>query len=664
MALTDCLPTCVTKTYTVYERFGYTWLAVHLLSGLVYFCGAMDMPLSEFCYFTVVTITTVGYGDISPGTVGGKWFVCIWALSGFFLFSYLLGLSVQKHAGDAESHKASRAAAKAKARDQMQDELISHGIDADALGSAGDELLSSGGVGSPASTEGMSPKASRTHQPTLRDRLDSIPRSMWLTLEVGLLFGAGVCVMMLHSHLSFTDAFYFCVITATTIGYGDFTPAYKGGCCDEPTGHAGNWFGVGFCLMSITMLGRVLNAFGDYMAEQQEAALLKDHLKKLELTEDMITELDCDGDGDIEYAEWLKFCIKRLDLVDPAFMAIIDMRFQDLDASGDGILTRDDLKAKIREHVETPKGKRTKLSRRSTRSFAGITGSGAAVSAALSPKPEPEPEPEPKPAHARGKHLELPPAKLPESNPEALAPATLDMESQPKSPDPSSQPKSPDPSGSTPPTKPSAEAMAKSSLAESKRALSGLGLGAKSPGESSRTRSGRLPPLQDQTRSKRGESPGAKRPSEKVGGGPSCGEGIDDASWSALEAGEVSPDNPAVHREQAAQVGAAIRHQATAAGSSSYHQSADAVKQPSIHTSEPASRREQRQEDHGQSCTEAGEGPSRRWLGSSAGDAGERPGGHQQQGATEGTTRIQGGPSGRGARIHIQEVHGAEMHGA
>ena len=122
MALTDCLPTCVTKTYTVYERFGYTWLAVHLLSGLVYFCGAMDMPLSEFCYFTVVTITTVGYGDISPGTVGGKWFVCIWALSGFFLFSYLLGLSVQKHAGDAESHKASRAAAKGECTNTSSNE--------------------------------------------------------------------------------------------------------------------------------------------------------------------------------------------------------------------------------------------------------------------------------------------------------------------------------------------------------------------------------------------------------------------------------------------------------------------------------------------------------------------------------------------------------------
>ena len=102
----------MTKSYTVFEKVGYAWLVGHLLSGFVYFCGFMHMPFSEFCYFTVVTITTVGYGDISPSTVGGKWFVCVWALSGFFLFSYLLGLSVQNVSDDAEAHSAHRAAAK------------------------------------------------------------------------------------------------------------------------------------------------------------------------------------------------------------------------------------------------------------------------------------------------------------------------------------------------------------------------------------------------------------------------------------------------------------------------------------------------------------------------------------------------------------------------
>lgn len=155
----------------------------------------------------------------------------------------------------------------------MQSEFNAHGIDSDSA-----EALSP--TGSPEKPSSDSKKET----PTLRERLDDIPQVVKLFVEVIVLFGAGVGVMMLHSDLSFTDAFYFCVITATTIGYGDFTPAYKGGCCDEPTGHAGNWFGVAFCLMSITMLGRVLGAFSETMASYQEAMMLKMHLKKLELS--------------------------------------------------------------------------------------------------------------------------------------------------------------------------------------------------------------------------------------------------------------------------------------------------------------------------------------------------------------------------------------------
>ena len=41
-------------------------------------------------YFTCVTITTLGYGDISPDTQAGKIFIVIQALSGFVVISLFL----------------------------------------------------------------------------------------------------------------------------------------------------------------------------------------------------------------------------------------------------------------------------------------------------------------------------------------------------------------------------------------------------------------------------------------------------------------------------------------------------------------------------------------------------------------------------------------------
>ena len=90
---------------------GVILVSYYAVGGVVY-DELEGWPLLDSIYFLTVSITTVGYGDISPSTVGGKWFVCVWALSGFFLFSYLLGLSVQNVSDDAEAHSAHRAAAK------------------------------------------------------------------------------------------------------------------------------------------------------------------------------------------------------------------------------------------------------------------------------------------------------------------------------------------------------------------------------------------------------------------------------------------------------------------------------------------------------------------------------------------------------------------------
>ena len=44
--------------------------------------GPEDMSVRECCYYLTVSMTTVGYGDVAPTTVGGKLFMMPYTLIG------------------------------------------------------------------------------------------------------------------------------------------------------------------------------------------------------------------------------------------------------------------------------------------------------------------------------------------------------------------------------------------------------------------------------------------------------------------------------------------------------------------------------------------------------------------------------------------------------
>ena len=48
------------------------------------------MNFLDMIYFLVITLTTIGYGDISPSNKGSKLFVCLYTLFGLLLFSTAL----------------------------------------------------------------------------------------------------------------------------------------------------------------------------------------------------------------------------------------------------------------------------------------------------------------------------------------------------------------------------------------------------------------------------------------------------------------------------------------------------------------------------------------------------------------------------------------------
>ena len=78
------------------------------------------------------------------------------------------------------------------------------------------------------------------------------------------------------------DAFYFSVITLTTIGLGDFVPSSA----------AGVYFNIFYCVLGLGLIGLLITAISDQMAA------LKEDLE--EAIDDALTSSDDDDDEEEE----------------------------------------------------------------------------------------------------------------------------------------------------------------------------------------------------------------------------------------------------------------------------------------------------------------------------------------------------------------------------
>ena len=61
-----------------------------VLTGKLFYWRFEDWTIVEALYFSVVTLTTVGYGDLSPTSAGTQIFTIIYILTGFGVLVALL----------------------------------------------------------------------------------------------------------------------------------------------------------------------------------------------------------------------------------------------------------------------------------------------------------------------------------------------------------------------------------------------------------------------------------------------------------------------------------------------------------------------------------------------------------------------------------------------
>jgi voltage-gated potassium channel len=85
---------------------------IAITSGTVFYWLFEDLSVVNALYFSVTTLTTVGYGDFSPDTTAGKLFTVVYVLVGVgILLAFLSRVAVQvveTHMHDRESRNGHR----------------------------------------------------------------------------------------------------------------------------------------------------------------------------------------------------------------------------------------------------------------------------------------------------------------------------------------------------------------------------------------------------------------------------------------------------------------------------------------------------------------------------------------------------------------------------
>ena len=138
----------------------------------------------------------------------------------------------------------------------------------------------------------------------------------------------------------YTRAWYHCMTTFTTVGYGDVSIV------TDP----GKIFACFHLLISVSLLAQLISDISSLMA-QRATQLKRAEMLAKRLDPELIKSLDKDGAG-VDKTEFVVGMLVKLELITEADVEPYLKQFAQLDADGSGILTKDDLEAASRSMAE------------------------------------------------------------------------------------------------------------------------------------------------------------------------------------------------------------------------------------------------------------------------------------------------------------------------
>ncbi|XXG84708.1 hypothetical protein AAC387_Pa10g2168 [Persea americana] len=271
-------------------------LLIYLIVGVIiyyfnrhHFSGAETHPIVDALYFSIVTLCTIGYGDIAPLSPFSKAFACIFVLFGFGFLDIALSAVINLVLDE-------------------QENTILAGIQA---AGTGDNLFAKNYI--------IDVEKGRVR----------IRTKVGFALGVVVLcVGAGALVLFFVERFGWIDSFYLSVMSVTTVGYGDKAFRTMGG----------RLFAVIWLLLSTLAVARAFLTLAEARIDKRHRRIAKWILNR-EITVEDLLAADINNNGFVSKSEYVLFKLKELGKIAERDVLQICVQFSKLDPYNSGKIT-------------------------------------------------------------------------------------------------------------------------------------------------------------------------------------------------------------------------------------------------------------------------------------------------------------------------------------
>lgn len=279
---------------TLFKLIGIM-IAYFILGVVAYSFLFEEWPIVDSLYFSTVTLTTVGYGDLSPTTTRSIIFTCFFSLIG--------------------------------------------------TGVIGMALLNLIGVVMVNTT--VKNLNGHKEEPTGAEKEDDEEFSKPLLFRAWFLYFGGAASLVTAASMigyfeswSFLKTLYWCIITGTTIGYGDYSPQIG----------VTRWIAFVVIPFLVILFGMFLAKLSDAFVNK-ELEKINEQIYKREITSEDLAKMDADQDNVVTELEFFVYMLKELDKIDQALVDKLKKQYQSLDPDADGIRS-EDLKQRLQDRLK------------------------------------------------------------------------------------------------------------------------------------------------------------------------------------------------------------------------------------------------------------------------------------------------------------------------